>query len=81
MTLDRARSETDPAKEKDLAQQINREFAKQCWIMPMYWTTWGVVLKGKVQNVGHDKLADGATLLDGAGFPGQVWLDAAWVTG
>ena len=43
--LDQARSETDPAKEKDLAQQINREFAKQCWIMPLYWTTWGIVMK------------------------------------
>lgn len=76
--LDQVRSETDPAKAKQLAQDINREFAKQCWILPMYWTTWGVIMKAGVQNIGHDQLADGATLLDGAGFPGQVWLDAAW---
>jgi ABC-type transport system substrate-binding protein len=79
--LDKVRSETDPAKAQQDAQDINREFAKQCWILPLYWTTWGVVLKSKVQNIGHDTLPDGATLLDGAGFPGQVWLDAAFVSG
>jgi peptide/nickel transport system substrate-binding protein len=79
--LDQARSETDPAKEKDLAQQINREFAKQCWIMPLYWTTWGIVMKPTVQNVSRDTMPDGTGfLLDGAGFPGQVWLDAVWKT-
>jgi peptide/nickel transport system substrate-binding protein len=78
--LDRARSETDPAKEQDLAQQINREFAKQCWIIPEYWTTWGIVMKPKVQNISRDEMPDGTGfLLDGAGFPGQVWLDAAFI--
>jgi peptide/nickel transport system substrate-binding protein len=79
--LDEARSETDPAKEKELAQQINRRFAEQCWIMPLYWTTWGIVMKPTVQNVSRDTMPDGqGFLLDGAGFPGQVWLDAVWKT-
>ena len=60
---------------------INREFAKQCWIMPLYWTTWGIVMKPSVQNVSRDTMPDGnGFLLDGAGFPGQVWLDAVWKT-
>ena len=38
-------------------------------------------MKPSVQNVGRDAMPDGeGFLLDGAGFPGQVWLDAVWKT-
>ena len=35
-----------------------------------------------VQNIGRTPLPDGeGTLLDGAGFPGQVWLTSAFIAG
>ncbi|MET0458705.1 MAG: ABC transporter substrate-binding protein, partial [Ilumatobacteraceae bacterium] len=80
--LDQARSEADPAARQALAQQINQRFAEQCWILPLSWTTWGIIMDPAVQNIGRTPLPDGAgTLLDGAGFPGQVWLTSAFVAG
>ena len=29
------------AKRKTLAEDINRQFAKECWILPTSWTIWG----------------------------------------
>ena len=73
--LDQVRSETDPAARKELAQEINRQFASECWILPTYQVEWGIHMDPKVQNIGHTPLVDGdGSMLDGAGFPGQVWL-------
>ncbi len=32
--LDEARSEPDPARRNELAQEINRQFGRECWILP-----------------------------------------------
>ncbi len=78
--LDQVRSETDPAARKELAQEINRQFARECWILPD--------VPGRV---GHPHGSQGPEhrlhaaarrrrhMLDGAGFPGQVWLTSVWV--
>jgi peptide/nickel transport system substrate-binding protein len=79
--LDEARSEQDPQRRIELAQEINRQFAKECWILPTSWTTWGILMNPAVQNVGHDPLPEGdGSMADGAGFPGQVWLTAVYKT-
>ena len=57
--LDQVRSETDPATRKELAQEINRQFARECWILPGYQVVWGIHMDPKVQNVGHTPLVDG----------------------
>jgi ABC-type transport system substrate-binding protein len=78
--LDQARGETDPDARRAIAQDINRQFAKECWILPTSWTTWGIIMDPKVQNIGRNSMPDGeANLLDGAGFPGQVWLTSAFI--
>ena len=78
--LDQVRSETDPAVRKEIAQEINRQFARECWILPTYQTEWGIHMDPKVQNVGYTPLVDGdGFMLDGAGFPGQVWMTSVWV--
>jgi len=78
--LDQVRSATDPATRKELAQEINRQFARECWIVPEYQTEWGIHMDPKVQNIGYTPLIDGdGYMLDGAGFPGQVWLTSVWV--
>ncbi len=79
--LDEARSEPDEARSIELAQEINRQFAKECWIMPTSWTTWGILMNPSVQNIGRDPLPDGeGAMADGAGFPGQVWLSSVYKT-
>jgi peptide/nickel transport system substrate-binding protein len=78
--LDQVRSETDPATRKELAQEINRQFARECWILPTYQIEWGIHMDPSVQNIGYTPLVDGdGYMLDGAGFPGQVWLTSVWV--
>jgi ABC-type transport system substrate-binding protein len=78
--LDRARVTTDAAERVEIAQDINRQFAKECWILPSYQVEWGIHMKPSVQNIGRDPLPDGGgTLLDGAGFPGQVWMASVFV--
>ncbi len=78
--LEMARSESDPEVAKGYAQDINRRFGKECWILPTTYTSWGVVMQPSVQNIGRDPLPDSdGFLLDGAGFSGQVWLTAAFI--
>jgi peptide/nickel transport system substrate-binding protein len=79
--LDDAHSNPDPAARKADAEQVNRQFAKQCWIIPTVWTEWGIVLKPKVQGEGTTTFPAGAPgiVQDGAGFPGQLWWQQVWL--
>jgi peptide/nickel transport system substrate-binding protein len=73
--LAKARSEQDPDVRRGYAEDINRQFAKECWIIPTSFTRWGVIHKPDVQGVGRTPLPGGEGFMrDGAGFPGQVWL-------
>ena len=79
--LEQSRSEVDANVRRGYAEEINRRFASECYILPSAWTKWGVIRDPNVQNIGHSPVP-GSTervLLDGAGFPGQVWLTAAFL--
>ena len=78
--LNKQRSELDAAKRKTLAEDINRQFAKECWILPTSWAIWGVAQNGSIGGIGQLTQPDGSGKLvrDGAGFPGQVWLTGVW---
>ena len=80
--LDQARATADPDERRALSEDINRQFAAECWILPTSYTTWGIIMNPAVQNIGRDPLPglDGFAG-DGAGFPGQVWLGSAFKTG
>lgn len=79
--LDLSRSETDPEKRRGYAEEANRRFASECFIVPTSFTTWGISLNPKVNGIGQTPQADGDGFLrDAAGFAGQVWLTAAFVT-
>jgi ABC-type transport system substrate-binding protein len=79
--LEKSRSEADPDVRRGYAEDINRQFAKECWIIPTSYTKWGVISNLSVQGVGTTPQADGKGVLrDGAGFPGQVWLTAVFKT-
>jgi ABC-type transport system substrate-binding protein len=73
--LNDAHQNPDAATNKADAETVNKEFAKQCWLLPLYWAIWGIAAKSNVQGIGAGTFPAGqpGTLLDGQGFPGQVW--------
>jgi peptide/nickel transport system substrate-binding protein len=78
--LDLSRGEPDPAKQTEYAEAVNREFAKQCWLIPMWWTVWGTVATPAVQGLRESTFPDGETILRyGQGFNGQEWLYQTWL--
>jgi hypothetical protein len=64
---------------RGIAEDINRRFADQCFIIVSDYTEWGVIHDPAVQNIGRTPLPDGRFARDGAGFPGQVWLTAVFL--
>jgi len=77
-----ARGESDADVRRGYAEDINRRFAEQCWILPLSFTKWGVISSPKVQNLGRSPQTSGEGFLrDGQGFPGQVWMHAVFVDG
>lgn len=81
--LTKQRSELDPAKRQQYAADINRQFAKECWLLPTSWAIWGVAHNGSIGGIGTLLQPDGSGKIvrDGAGFPGQVWLTGVWKKG
>ncbi len=80
--LDQARETESEDERRAIAQDINRQFASECWIIPTSYTTWGIIMNPAVQNIGRDPLPDhDGFAADGAGFPGQVWLTAVFKAG
>ena len=78
--LEAARSESDVDVRRGIAEDINRRFADQCFIIVSDFTQWGVIHDPAVQNIGRTPLPDGEGFArDGAGFPGQVWLTAVFL--
>jgi ABC-type transport system substrate-binding protein len=78
--LELSRSESDPDVRRGYAEDINRRFASECFIIPISQTQWGVHYQPSVQNIGRSPIPDQDTFLrDGAGFPGQVWMTAVFL--
>jgi hypothetical protein len=71
--LTTVRSNPDKAVQKQLAEDVNRQFAKECWIIPKAWVIWGIVSAPDVAGLGEATFPDGTTpRADGEGFPGQM---------
>ncbi|HEY0519711.1 MAG TPA: ABC transporter substrate-binding protein [Ilumatobacteraceae bacterium] len=78
--LAKARSETDPAARKAAAEAVNKEMAKQCFQIPLSYTLWATIHTPAIQGLGQTTLPDGkGTAQDGAGFPGQFWVNGLWL--
>jgi len=79
--LAKARSEADPEIRRGYAEDINRQFGKECWTLPNSYTKWAVFSKPEVKGIGRTPTPDGSsTARDGAGFPGQVYTHALFKT-
>jgi peptide/nickel transport system substrate-binding protein len=57
--LDQGRSETDPAKRKDIYQQVTKTFAKQLYNVWAWYTDWMIAAQKKVQGLAGPPLPDG----------------------
>ena len=77
--LAEARSNPDPAKRQAAAEDINRTFAKKCYMIPTSWTLWGTAHAPKVMGLNTWVMPDGTAARDGAGFSGQFWTTTLWV--
>jgi ABC-type transport system substrate-binding protein len=79
--LDKSRVESDPDVRRGFAEDVNRQFAEECWVLPVSYSRWGVIHQSNLYGIGQTPNADGqgGYLRDGAGFPGQVWLTAAYL--
>ncbi|HEX9260642.1 MAG TPA: ABC transporter substrate-binding protein, partial [Acidimicrobiales bacterium] len=78
--LDQARAEPDPAKQEQLAEEINKRMISECYVIPTTWAIWGIGMSTSIQNVGASVMPDNKSILkDGAGFPGQIWLNNVWL--
>jgi peptide/nickel transport system substrate-binding protein len=77
--LEAQRSEPDPAKRKEFAENVNRQMAGECYQLANSWTLWGTPRHPKIQGLGTLVLPDGSLARDGAGFSGQFYVHALWV--
>ena len=78
--LDENRESNDPARKAEIAQEVNRIFAEECYMIPLYWTTWGIASHAGVMGL-QDATFPGSTDKPafGQGFPGQFPLISAWL--
>jgi peptide/nickel transport system substrate-binding protein len=78
--LEKARSEANPNVRRGYAEDMNRRFASECFVIPTSQTQWGIFFDTSVQNLGRQPTPGGSTFArDGAGFPGQVFLSAVFL--
>ena len=77
--LEKQRTETDPAKRKEYAENVNRQMAGECYSLAGSWTIWGTPYAPTVQGIGTHTFPDGSASRDGAGFSGQFWTNNIWI--
>jgi ABC-type transport system substrate-binding protein len=77
--LEKQRTEIDPAKRKEYAENVNRQMAGECYQFAGSWTIWGTPHSPKVQGLGSHTFPDGTSSRDGAGFSGQFWTNNIWI--
>ena len=73
--LEAARSEADVDVRRGIAEDINRRFAEQCYIIVSDYTQWGVIHTPAVQNIGRTPLPDGRLRPRRCGLPGPGVAD------
>jgi ABC-type transport system substrate-binding protein len=75
--LDEGRSESDPARRREIYEELNREFARELYNIWMIWTRWTVATATDVYGLSGPPLPDGSEpnpgLADGHPVSG-MWL-------
>ncbi len=77
--LDENRASTDPVRKKEIAEEVNRLFATECYDIWGSYTVWGIVYKPTVHGLSGFELSDGKGVVFGAGFAGTFYPMTLWV--
>ena len=75
--LEEGRSEPDPAKRKQIYEDLNRRFADQMYNLWSFWTLWAVATAPEVHGLLGPDLPDGSKPLPG--LANGHALDGLWV--
>ncbi|MGE3326446.1 MAG: ABC transporter substrate-binding protein [Acidimicrobiia bacterium] len=79
--LDANRAETDAAKRKTIAEDMNRYMASECLTIPYWWSLWAIPHSPAVQGIADTTIPDGSNnvVAIGQGFPGSFLLNQVWI--
>jgi peptide/nickel transport system substrate-binding protein len=77
--LDENRAIQDPVRKKEIAEEVNRLFATECYNLWGSWTTWGIPHKENVQGISDFTLPNGDVTSLGAGISGTFYAHTLWV--
>ena len=77
--LDENRASDDPARKKEIAEEVNRLFATECYNLWGSYSTWGIASKTNVQPPTGFALPDGKNVVFGAGISGTFYAMTVWV--
>ncbi|MDO8389241.1 MAG: ABC transporter substrate-binding protein [Actinomycetota bacterium] len=77
--LEENRASDDPARKKEIAEEVNRLFGEQCYNIWGSWTIWGIMSKPSVHGPVAFELPDGKESQFGAGFSGTFYAMNVWV--
>lgn len=77
--LDENRTTVDPARKKELAEEVNRLFGTECYNMWGWWTVWSTASKTNVKGVSDFELPNGDTTVLGSGIAGTFYPHTVWI--
>ena len=76
--LEENRASGDPARKKEIAEEVNRLFGEQCYNLWGSYTVWAIMHKNTVHGVEPITLPDGKKSAYGAGFGGTFYVMGLW---
>jgi len=77
--LEENRASDDPARKKEIAEEVNRLFGEQCYNLWGSNTIWGIMTKPSVHGPTVFELPDGKNSAFGSGISGEFYMMNVWV--
>ena len=77
--LDANRGETDPAKKKELAETVNKQFGTECYNLWGAYTVWGLAHSPKVQGISDFVAPSGEKICLCNGIAGTINIGSIWI--
>ena len=82
--LDANRASADPAEKKQIAEDVNKLFATECYNSWSWWTVWMVAHTPNVHGIDGENLVlpdDAGNAISGSGiagtfYPQTIWMDS-----
>lgn len=78
--LEAIRTNPDPEARRAAAEQINRRFAEECYMLWLGWTVWAIPHRPEVAGFGTLESPDGESVASygsrsGAPYPQELWME------